>query len=187
MRLRRIAGVVATALTATVMLAAPASAGTGESGYCFDGGWTDIPLVQTPITLGVEVRADLVQPHVALCYATSPVGSGAAHTTGGLLKIAIRPDGTGFIECRPDANPYVLLVDCDGTYDFNALSNSSVSVFLNTTTVDTNVTSPVTLQKTGVEFNPGVLLPGVIGVDPLYPCIWINGVQVVPGCNTQIF
>ena len=157
-----------------------------ESGYCFDGGWTDVPIASTPITLGVEVRASLVESHIALCYATSPVGSGVAHVTGGLLKIGIRPDGSGYFECRPDSNPYVLLVDCNGTYDFNALTGP-VSVSLDALVADTNVSGPVTLGRTGFSIFLDLFPGGTIGADPEYPCIWVNGAQLNPLCMTDIF
>jgi hypothetical protein len=186
MRIRKIAAVVAAALASTVMLAAPASAGVGESVYCSDGGWTDVPILTTPITLGIEANVNLAgDSWVALCYATSPVGFGGAQVTGGLLKVGVRADGTGYYQCRPDGNAYVLLVGCNGTYDLNPLPpNTPISVYLNTLTVDTSVTAPVTLGKTGIEIDLGILSGAP--VDPAYPCIWINGLQLVPGCGTQI-
>ena len=183
MRLRRMAAVAATALTATVMLAAPASAGTGESGYCFDGGWTDVPILSSPITLGVEVRASLTETHIALCYATSPVGSGVAHVTGGLLKIAVRPDGTGYFQCRPDSNPYVVLVGCNGTYDFNPLAGP-VSVSLDALVVGLLNAPVATVGKTGVSIDLGLLAGSP--ADPKYPCIWVDGIQLVPMCGLDI-
>jgi hypothetical protein len=182
--MRRIAALVA-AFTALVFFAPAADAGTGESGYCFDGGWTDVPILTTPVTLGVETHVDSGRAWIAVCYATSPLGFGGAQVTGGLAKIYVGTDGSGFVQCRPDANPYVLELACGASFTFQPAGPGGISLLFDASAGAVN-TPLVTLGTTGLVINQLLAIGPGVTVTPTYPCIYVGGVQVVPGCGTPI-
>lgn len=178
-------GLLAAAFAATASLLAPAAhAGTAASPYCFDGTWTDVPVLNSPVTLGVETHADGNGEWVTVCYATSPVGYTGAHFTGGFLKVYVANDGSGFVDCRPDGNPYVVYHFCYGTFSFQP-GAGGLQVLV-TDTSDTNATSPVVVGQTGLVISPFVTIGGGVSVTPRRPCVYVLGAQVVPGCGTLI-
>jgi hypothetical protein len=181
--MRRIATIAAAVLTAGTFLT-PAHAGTGASAFCFDGNHTDIPVLSSPITLGVETGTNAGDTWVTVCYATSEVGYPGAHTTGGFAKILVRPDGSGWFQCSPDANAYVLYLSCFAPFSFSP-ANGGLSVTFEAT-VDTNVTGPVTVGPTGLVVSPFVTIGPGVSVTPRYPCIYLLGIQVVPSCGAVI-
>jgi hypothetical protein len=182
--MRRLAAVLAATVASVVTLAAPGYAGTGPSHFCFDGGWTDIPVASSPVTLGVETGSTSDGTWVVVCYATSEVGYTGAQVTGGYARIMVHPDGSGFFDCAPDANPYVLYLQCVASFSF-APTTGGLSVTVQAT-ADTNVTGPVTVGPTGLAISPFVTIGPGVSVVPRYPCIYVLGAQVVPGCGNPI-
>lgn len=66
---------ILTACAAVLLLsgAQPASAGTGDSTYCSDGmGWREVPVLTTPVTVGLEITQPSVAATSTCCRATAP-------------------------------------------------------------------------------------------------------------------
>lgn len=182
--MRKLALFVASFVLAALVFTTPARAGTGPSNYCFDGTWTDVPLLPGPITVGVEVNTGSPGTWVTVCYATSQVGYSGAHLAGGMVHVFVAPNGTGYVWCPSDTNPETVAVDCLAPFSFSP-TTGAVSLTL-TGTVDTVLTPAVTVGKTGVAVSPFVFIsPGVSAV-PRYPCVWVLGVHQVPNCGAII-
>ncbi len=106
----------------------PVLAGTGPSQVCEDGaGNDDIPLLTTPVTLGLEVGSPALAPaglggrggnYVTLCYSPTPYGSTAQVLTGGAISVHLVESGstvsTDETACYPDGFES-LIVNCDGS------------------------------------------------------------------------
>jgi hypothetical protein len=91
---RKLLGIVAAlaivAPAGLIVSAPPASAGQGWSHSCDDdptGGDKQIPILSSPITLALEVGHDgsLANPHVEVCYATTPESYSGGETAGGAI------------------------------------------------------------------------------------------------------
>jgi hypothetical protein len=114
MRIRMLlAATVATLLVP--VLAAPASAGTGTANWCGDGitgpGGTDIPVLTSPLTVGVEIFRDPLNAgmqQVRVCFSDTPPGQ-PSMVVGGEVALGVwtdtgtaTPGGYVRLECIPD-------------------------------------------------------------------------------------
>ncbi|HWL35307.1 MAG TPA: hypothetical protein VNQ77_03865 [Frankiaceae bacterium] len=109
MRIRTLVAAFGAATLLVGLGAAPASAGDGPSEYCGDGipssGHVEVPLVNTPVTLGLEVvYSPAGQVHI--CYSTTPYGQPGG--IGGEIAIlagtdSANPSVTAYVVCVQDA------------------------------------------------------------------------------------
>jgi hypothetical protein len=182
-RIRRLL-VVFALLASLVVGVSAAQAGTGFSNLCFDGTQTDVPLLSSPIAVGIEVSTGSSGTWVTVCYATSEVGYSGAELAGGILHVFVRPDGSGHVWCASDSNPESVALDCLAPFSFSPTSGG-LSVTL-TGTVDTNLTSPVVVGQSGLTVDPFIFIGPGVSVVPRYPCIFVLGTQIVPSCGTPI-
>lgn len=178
--MRTLTAVLGATLTANVLIAAPAHAGTGASPYCFDGTWTDVPILSSPMTVGVETHAGPDGTWITVCYATSEVGFGGGQITGGFAKVYVSPSGaSGHVQCQPDTNPAVAPVSCVVPFSFSVTPTGGLSVIVSSS-------APVSVGATGLTISPFVFVGPGVSVVPRYPCIYLLGAQVVPGCGSLI-
>lgn len=120
----RTRNLVAGALAILVLtVPSTAMAGTGTSEACFDGtttgGGTELLLVDTGVTLAVEVST--TAPYVQLCYSTTEPGNPSTAATGGWVEVNV--DNGGFVTCTPDTNVFVE-VQCN-VADFNPTTGTT--------------------------------------------------------------
>lgn len=106
MRIRTLVAAFGAATLLAGLGTTPASAGDGPSTYCGDGipssGHVEVPLVNTPVTLGLEV---IYSPagDVHICYSTTPYGQDGG--IGGEVALIVRAD-----TAKPSVTAHVLCV-----------------------------------------------------------------------------
>jgi hypothetical protein len=116
MRARVLLAAAAAALL--VPAVSPAQAGTGVANWCGDGatqpGGRDIPILASPITVGVEIQNDptsIGTQQVRVCFSDTPEGQ-PSRVVGGEVAVAVVADGSISgpdvfvrLECIPDIGP----------------------------------------------------------------------------------
>lgn len=174
----KIAGFVVALLAATTLPVAPASAGDGRSEWCSDGMEYEYSITN-PVVVGYDIK-DYNQ--FTICYANSPAGYTGSHVVGGAFLLYINPSSATLF-CIPDSNPATVVLGC-WISGFVNPANGLVSLSVMNVTTDTALTSPVTVNGTGITV-PSVI-DGGGQPDPRYPCVAVLSNQLVPTCYQVI-
>lgn len=176
--LRKLLALVALLAASLFVSPMPAEAGISADS-CFNGtGGTEVPILQTPWTIGAEIRQSGASRTVDICFATSPVGYGGSQLAGGIASYTLGPDGIMSSWCWSDHTSTVKF-SCNGTTIVSP-TYGTVALYFTWLTVDTTATPQTVLSGTGVA----VLSPTHWGVT--VPCVFVQGTQLVPGCGTRI-
>jgi hypothetical protein len=188
-----------------IAIAVPAQAGQGASEWCSDNmgnpGRIEIPILTSPVTLGIEIGPPngqgVIPQHVHICYSTTPTGSSGSELTGGNITVNplnVGSNGVG-VECIPDDNAQGVTVDCSGstypTYTVNPGGTNGGQVI--------TVSIPFSIcvgQCANDELNTTGLIVGTItqapagGATAAYRlsavCVMVDGIPLTD-CTNDVF
>lgn len=172
--------------TLAVGKADPASAKVSD--YCFDMTWTDVPITYWPVALGTETWTD---PNgtswQGVCWSTNPAFDHTPEISGGMIWNGVRPDGWTATYCWPNGNA-IVKIDCR-IERFTSYSEQTPPISSPGGTASGYVHVQgltVNTPATGAEAPLPVLnTANTVSVGLLGPCLWVLGVQVLPGCTSS--
>lgn len=134
MRVRSVLSAFAAGILGAGLLAAPASAGTGPSQWCSDSFYWQRVVVETPVTIGIEITYPPGTQHnqIVICYSTSATTTQNSIIGGNIVvdtwldTFSATPGAYARIDCNGDSYVSVGPVTCSAANSANVAINDVV-------------------------------------------------------------